>query len=263
MAHFVAEAGVNRIFVDLEQEGKFERQGHRNTLISRHEIADVAAVRKAAPGVELLVRINPWSDERSPGEVEAVIAAGADLIMLPMIRDSGQVRRLGAAVAGRAAIIPLIETVASANAIGEIAALTCVHELYIGLNDLHMELGCRFMFEPLADGLVDRLAAEIRPSGKPFGFGGIARVGEGMLPAELVLGEHVRLGSTRVILSRTFHRMADDVAGIQADMDFGRELAKLRQCETDWRNASAAELARNHEAVRAAVATIIGKQVAQ
>ena len=37
-----------------------------------------------------------------------------------------------------------------------------------------------------------------------FGFGGIARIGEGDLPSDNILGEHVRLGSQSVILSRTF-----------------------------------------------------------
>lgn len=41
----------------------------------------------------------------------------------------------------------------------------------------------------------------------PFGFGGIARIGEGDLPSDYILGEHVRLGSTSVILSRTFKGM--------------------------------------------------------
>ena len=37
-----------------------------------------------------------------------------------------------------------------------------------------------------------------------LGFGGIARLGFGMLPAEHVIAEHYRLGSTAVILSRSF-----------------------------------------------------------
>ena len=42
--------------------------------------------------------------------------------------------------------------------------------------------------------------------GKRFGFGGIARLDEGLLPGRVVLGEHLRLGSGSVILSRTFNR---------------------------------------------------------
>ena len=61
-----------------------------------------------------------------------------------------------------------------------------------------------FMFEPLANGMVESICYKIKNIRIPYGFGGIARIGEGMLPAEKILLEHYRLGSTRVILSRTF-----------------------------------------------------------
>ena len=48
------------------------------------------------------------------------------------------------------------------------------------------------------------LCEKIREKGLPYGFGGIARLGTGDLPAEKVIMEHYRLGSTRAILSRSF-----------------------------------------------------------
>ena len=60
------------------------------------------------------------------------------------------------------------------------------------------------MFELVADGTVDRLARQVLASGKKFGFGGIAGVGKGMIPAEMVIREHYRIGSTCAILSRAF-----------------------------------------------------------
>ena len=48
------------------------------------------------------------------------------------------------------------------------------------------------------------LCEKIRKKGLPYGFGGIARLGTGDLPAEKVIMEHYRLGSTRAILSRSF-----------------------------------------------------------
>lgn len=65
-------------------------------------------------------------------------------------------------------------------------------------------MGLTFMFELLSDGLVEYIALKCNKAGKPFGFGGIARIGEGDLPSDNILGEHVRLGSSSVILSRTF-----------------------------------------------------------
>jgi hypothetical protein len=79
-------------------------------------------------------------------------------------------------------------------------------EVFVGLNDLHLSLGCQFMFEPLAQGLLDSVAHRVSAHGLRFGFGGIARLGEGLLPGRDVLAEHLRLGSQAVILSRTFHR---------------------------------------------------------
>ena len=74
------------------------------------------------------------------------------------------------------------------------------------------------------------MAHTIKRAGLPFGFGGIARIGEGQLPGELVLGEHLRLGSSSVILSRTFHRGV--ISGEFAN--FGKlqyEIEKLRESE--------------------------------
>ncbi len=60
------------------------------------------------------------------------------------------------------------------------------------------------MFELVADGTIERLAKQVLASGKRFGFGGIAGIGKGMIPAEMVIREHYRLGSTCAILSRAF-----------------------------------------------------------
>lgn len=98
----------------------------------------------------------------------------------------------------------MIETAAALARIDKILAVPDVDEIFIGLNDLHISMGLTFMFELLSDGLVEYIADKCNKAGIPFGFGGIARIGEGDLPSDYILGEHVRLGSTSVILSRTF-----------------------------------------------------------
>ena len=116
------------------------------------------------------------------------------------------------------------------------------------------------MFEPLASGLVDRIAATLNEFRIPFGIGGVARFGEGLLPAELVLAEHARLGSTAAILSRTFHRQAASAADIDREMDFALELRKLRDACATLELLSAEELETLHcdlqERVREIVNTI-------
>ena len=61
------------------------------------------------------------------------------------------------------------------------------------------------MFEMVADGTVERLCSAFRHHGVSYGFGGVGRPGgEVPLPAENIIDEHYRLGSSMVILSRAF-----------------------------------------------------------
>ncbi len=237
LAVFAQANGADRIFVDLEIHGKELRQGHLSTVISRHCIDDVARLRAHVRAGTLLVRINPLHAD-SAMEIDRVIDAGADILMLPMLRTAAEAAQFRTLVGARARTMLLVETVAAMYALAEIVAVGGIDEVHIGLNDLHLELGLDFMFEPMADGLVDTMAAVLNAARMPFGIGGVARVGEGLLPAELILGEHVRLGSGAAILSRTFHRQATTVAEIEADMDFAAEVDKLRvayraHCATD------------------------------
>jgi hypothetical protein len=54
-------------------------------------------------------------------------------------------------------------------------------EIHIGLNDLHLSYGMTFMFELLTNGTVEMLCNKFKESGIPYGFGGIAKIGEGIL----------------------------------------------------------------------------------
>ena len=204
-AAFAVRCGVARIMVDLERHGKQERQGGLGTFISDHVAADVAIVRRAVPRAELIVRINPLHDA-SATEIDQAVADGASHLMLPMFRRADEVAQFVAWVAGRAHTLALLETRDALDSLPQWAGLNGLDEIYVGLNDLHRELGLRFMFQPLADGVVDRVANVAKQHGKRFGFGGIARLDEGLLPGRVVLGEHLRLGSGSVILSRTFNR---------------------------------------------------------
>ena len=216
--------GGFRLFVDLERLGKAERQAGRNTFISAHQLEDVGRVRAVLRRSPLMVRVNPLHED-TRAEVDAVLAQGADLLMLPMFTTAGELRAFSDLVAGRVPIVPLLETASALRNVQEWAATPGLREIFVGLNDLHLSLGCRFMFEPLADGSVERVGRIARRHGLPFGFGGIARLDEGLLPGRDVLAEHLRLGSGAVILSRTFHR--------DSEMDFEREIAALRQAERE------------------------------
>ena len=216
------DAGVDRVFYDLEYIGKAERQRGRDTVKYHNDIDNIPAVRKVVTKSELLVRTNPIHAYTS-AEVEKAIEYGADYLMLPMTMDKHDVETYVDLVNGRAKVVIMIETAAAMTRLDDILEVSGVDELFIGLNDLHISLGLNFMFEPLAGGLVDFIAEKCKAKGMPFGFGGIARIGDGILPADMILGEHVRLGSCSVILSRTFKGGDSPVA-----IDFKAEVDKVR-----------------------------------
>lgn len=226
VAKYAVECKINRIFIDLEILGKFERQGHLDTVISQHSMQDVHLIRKGVPNAELLVRINPLHDGTEK-EINEAIEAGADIIMLPMFQSEFDIQIVGQMINGRAKFIPLIETKSAAESILNYVNSTYVSEFYIGLNDLHRELGYQFMFELLSNGYVEALTRIIQDAGKPFGFGGVARIGDGTLPADLILAEHIRLGSSAVILSRAFHKRSESLNELKENLDLNLEIYKL------------------------------------
>lgn len=258
IAVYVISQGADRIFVDLEILGKVERQGHLNTVISRHSAEDISLLRPLLPRGALLVRLNPVNINTEI-EVDDAIQRGADVLMLPMFRCADEVRRFCKAVSSRAKVCLLVETVEGMENLDECVAVPGVDEAHIGLNDLHLEMGCRFMFEPLVSGHVERMTETLKKAGIPFGIGGLARVGEGMLPAEMLLSEHARLGSTCAILSRTFHRQAGSVEEIEAQMNFEDEVQKLRMAYTASCASTIDALNLQHELMKKIVTDIAAK----
>ena len=250
-------AGVDRIFYDLEWIGKAERQHGRNTVKSNNNIDDIPAVREVLNESELLVRTNPIH-AYSKEEVEKAIAYGADVLMLPMVMDQHDVEQYVEMVAGRAKVCIMIETAAAMARLDKILAIPGVDELFIGLNDLHISMGLTFMFELLSDGLVEYIAQKCNKVGMPFGFGGIARIGEGDLPSDNILGEHVRLGSTSVILSRTFK----GVVGVYKNarkIDLSEEVLKVRDRMEDINKWTVEQHAENRKKIADAVDFVVNK----
>ncbi|MBC7467816.1 MAG: aldolase [Ramlibacter sp.] len=212
-----------RLWVDLERLGKAQRQAGRNTFISTHQIGDVGRIKAQLRRSRLMVRVNPLN-AGTAHEVQAVLDAGADMLMLPMFDNPSQLEQFLAIVDGRVPVSALLETAGALASIDGWIGAPGLAEAYVGLNDLHLSLGRRFMFEPLAEGSVDRVAELARARGIAFGFGGTARLEEGLLPGRDVLAEHLRLGSGAVILSRTFHTG-------QVSQSFEAEVASLRATE--------------------------------
>lgn len=227
----VAErAGVDWIFVDMEYRGKHTRQISRDTVISAHTLDDVRIMRDVISISKLMVRINPmgeWSDK----EISDVLDAKADIIMLPFFKKPNEVSDFLRKINGRAQTCLLLETLEAIDALDEILAIPGIDFVHIGLNDIHIARGTTFMFEFLADGGVDRVAKKLRDAGIIFGFGGIARIGSLLPPAERILAEHFRVGSTGVILSRSFFEPSQVVCGVDFESMFKKEVMKIREHE--------------------------------
>jgi lipopolysaccharide/colanic/teichoic acid biosynthesis glycosyltransferase/2-keto-3-deoxy-L-rhamnonate aldolase RhmA len=261
VAKIAEQSGVERIFVDMEYIGKSDRQGGMDTVQSRHTIEDVQRLRDSLTHAELLVRCNPIHEKTeeygaSEDEIDQIVESGADVIMLPYFKSAQEAEKFIRLVGGRAKTLLLVETPEAVERIDEILALDGIDEIFIGLNDLSIGYGKKFMFELLTDGTVERLCEKFKARGIPYGFGGIAAIGKGLLPSEKVIQEHYRLGSTRAILSRSFcnTNLVNDLTQVQEIFDV--ELKKIRE----WENKCATgelDFDTNREEVKEAVEKIV------
>lgn len=261
VAKIAEEAGVDRIFVDMEYIGKNLRQGGMDTVQSHHTPEDAAALRQILKSAELMVRCNPIHEatadySSSEEEIEAVVESGADIIMLPYFKTAAEVERFVRIVDGRAKTFPLVETKEAVAMIDDILQVDGIDEIYIGLNDLSLSYGYRFMFQLLADGMVDYLAEKFREKGLPFGFGGIASLDKGMLPGRYVLMEHYRLESSSVILSRSFCNLAKAESLNQVQDVFQKGVQDIRQMEHLCKTTQL-DYEENHRIVQEKVAQIV------
>lgn len=250
--------GVQRIWIDLETLGKEERQKNINSVKSHHTIHDVEVISNMLLKSKLMVRINPWN-HNSIDEIEKVIYAGADRIMLPMWKTAEEASLFLSAVNNRVPTTLLLETKEAVECLDDVLKNPLLDEIHIGLNDLHLSYGLTFMFVLLTNGIVEMLCSKMKSAGIPYGFGGIARIGEGMLPAEKIIMEHYRLGSTRAILSRSFCNI-EEIRDIQeVETIFSENMTKLRSYENSLLQKTETEYRENAESVKKCVAQIVEK----
>lgn len=232
VARIAESSGVDRIFIDMEYIGKSDRQGGMDTVQSHHTVDDIKNIRRAVTKSQVMVRCNPIH-EGSKAEIDAIVNAGADIIMLPYFKTVDEVKLFLEYVSGRVRTLPLLETPEAVDCIDEILNLNGIDEIFIGLNDLSLGYGKKFMFELLADGTVENLCFKFKQKRIPYGFGGIAALGKGLLPAERIIKEHYRLGSTCAIVSRSFCdvKKIDDINIIRTT--FVNGIREIRELEAE------------------------------
>jgi citrate lyase beta subunit len=209
-------AGVDGIIVDWEHLGKESRQAGADTQVNHDTLDDLRRVRACTIG-QVLCRVNNHP-EVTAGEVEVAIDAGADEILLPMVRTVDEVNRVLDKAAGRCRVGILVETLAATRIAAELARLP-LSRLYVGLNDLGIERHTPNIFVSATDGTVERVRAFFSCS---FGFGGLTLPDRGFpIPCRLLIGEMARLACDFGFLRRSFCR---DIQG----RDIMVEVARLR-----------------------------------
>jgi len=256
IARIAENSGVDWIFIDLEINGKEKRQGHLDTVISRHNINDVRKIKQALTKAELLVRVNPIYDD-SKVEIDRVINDGADIIMLPFFKTVEEVESFIYYVNGRTKTCLLLETPEAVDNIDTILSIKGIDFIHIGLNDLHLGYNLKFMFELLVDGTVEALCSKFKKKDISFGFGGIAQIGQGNLPAKNIIAEHYRLGSSMVILSRSFCdlNIINDLNEIRNIFNSG--ITDIRDFENHIKDKSGAYFTNNKEIINQKVIDIV------
>ena len=214
-------AGVDGIVIDWERTGKRERQLAADTEINLDTVDDLRRMR-AATRTRILCRINSLSD-RTPDEVDAAIEAGADELLVPMVRSVDDVQMALEVVGARIDMGIMVETLDAVASARELARYP-VSRVFLGLNDLAIERGSPSIFTALVDGTVDDVRKAFHV---PFGVAALT-VPEGgePLPCRLLIGELARLRCEFSILRRSFRR---DMSGRRLDV----ELPRIRAAVAD------------------------------
>jgi len=237
VAVIAQDAGVDRIFIDLEYIGKEERQKGMDSVKSHHTIDDIYKLRPLLMKSELIVRCNPIHDSTndycsSESEIKQILWGRPDIIMLPYFKTILEVKRFLECVNGECKTMLLLETPEAVDILDEILELDGIDFIHIGLNDLSLGYKKKFMFDLLFDGTVEKIINKIKKTDIPYGFGGIASLGQGTVPSENIIREHYRLGSTCAILSRSFCdlRQYNDMKKLR--QDFNTRLKEIRTFES-------------------------------
>ena len=238
-------AGVGGIVVDRENKGKTDRQRGADTQVNFDTVEDLRRVRAATDAL-VICRVNGYGPHTA-AEIDECLAAGADEILLPMVRSVAEVETTLALVGDRGGLGILVETNDAVDIAGALGKLPLAR-VYVGLNDLMIDRGSAHQFEAVADGTVERVRESFHV---PFGFGGLTLPERGApIPCRLLMSEMTRLGCSFSFLRRSFladvrgRDLAVEVPRIAAAMDASarrgtaeaaRDLADLRTAIRDAR----------------------------
>lgn len=231
-------AGIDGLVVDLERRGKALRQSGFDTEINLHTLDDLRRVRRAT-GARVICRVNSVS-EGGLEELDSVVDAGADEILVPMVRSVAEVVQALELVGGRCDLGILVETIDAVREAGGLASLP-LSRVYVGLNDLSIERGSRSLFSAVCDGTLARIQQSFS---QPFGFGGLTLPWLGWpVPCRLLMAAMQRFRCDFTFLRRSFLRDVPRTETASAVDAIRAEWACLRQLPPAERERLADDLA--------------------
>ena len=247
------EGGIDGLIVDFEHKGKDARQLGFDTEINRHSLADLAAIR-AIKDAHILCRINGPDGNALDAmirEINDVIDAGADEIIVPMIRKFDEAQAVARAVNRRARITLMVETREALDLVADLCELP-IHRIYVGLNDLRISRQSPSIFAPMIDGTLDAIRADV--DHVDFGFGGLTLAGQGSpLPVAHFVDDLARQRADFTFLRRSFYRDVGDQCPTQT-------LDRMRQDIHEARARTSAKVDLDYNRMRAAVRAIEADQ---
>ena len=108
LAKAAYRAKIDRLVIDLERKNKSTRQQGYHLEINDHKIEDIKKIKTAVP-IKVMCRLNAFNSG-TKNEIEEVLNAGADILMLPMFKTPLEVRQFYEIVSKRADTSLLFET---------------------------------------------------------------------------------------------------------------------------------------------------------
>ncbi|MBI3601429.1 MAG: hypothetical protein HY209_00820 [Candidatus Omnitrophica bacterium] len=196
------QAGIVDFIADWECKGKEDRQCGYDTQINQNTLADLKTI-------SCVTQVKSWCRLNAPGfltkeEIDMAIAAGASVVLLPMVTSAKEVETFLRYVNGRCKAGILLETPQACCCAVEIAQYP-LDVVYVGLNDLMIGLKNKSIFSALASGIVDEVRACFDVP--LFGLGGVTVLDSGQpLPCRLFMQEMSRLRCTMTFLRRSYKR---------------------------------------------------------
>jgi hypothetical protein len=220
------ENGVEGVIVDLEIRGKKLRQNGYPTEINEFTVSNIEVLRKALPQLYIITRINQWNATETPREIDEVIAAGTNEILLPMAKHPDEVVLTNKHINERVSLSMLIETKEMLEHLPALPKLP-LKRIYIGLNDLSISCGYHNIFLPFIDGTLQHIFKQIDST--PYGVAGLTDPLKGSpIPCNLLLAAMVRLGVSFTFLRRSFLKDAgsSSIADVLAKIEMGNAQMK-------------------------------------